>query len=60
MKRYTFLTALLFVPLAVCHAAEKPPKPLAGNETDPRLHSDGKGWGLNKAKIADPAHPGFC
>ncbi len=29
-------------------------KPL---ETDPRLHSDGKGWSLNKATIKDPKLP---
>ena len=32
-------------------AAEKPV------ETDPRLHSDGKGWSLNKATIKDPKLP---
>lgn len=32
-------------------AADKP------IETDPRLHSDGKGWKLNQAKIEDPKHP---
>lgn len=28
-----------------------------GQETDNRLHSDGKGWGLNQAKITDPQRP---
>ena len=32
-------------------AAEKPV------ETDPRLHSDGKGWKLNQATIKDPQRP---
>lgn len=26
-------------------------------ETDPRLHSDGKGWKLNQARVKDPARP---
>ncbi len=26
-------------------------------ETDPRLHSDGKGWKLNQATVTDPARP---
>lgn len=32
-------------------AAEKPV------ETDPRLHSDGKGWQLNQATVKDPKRP---
>lgn len=32
-------------------AADKPV------ETDPRLHSDGKGWKLNQATIKDPKRP---
>jgi hypothetical protein len=44
--------ALLF---AVCsltaRAADQPV------ETDPRLHSDGKGWKLNQATIQDPKRP---
>jgi hypothetical protein len=28
-----------------------------GQESDSRLHSDGKGWGLDKAKITDPQRP---
>lgn len=30
---------------------------LGAQETDKRLHSDGKGWGLDKAKITDPSRP---
>ncbi|QDT64307.1 SGNH/GDSL hydrolase family protein [Calycomorphotria hydatis] len=26
-------------------------------ESDPRLHSDGKGWRLNQAKVVDPSRP---
>ena len=29
----------------------------APQETDPRLHSDGKGWRIERAQIADPALP---
>ena len=30
---------------------------LVAQETDSRLHSDGKGWGLDQAKIVDAARP---
>lgn len=33
------------------------PKPPAAKETDSRLHADGKGWRLDKAKIVDPKRP---
>jgi hypothetical protein len=36
---------------ATLHAADAPV------ETDPRLHSDGKGWKLNQATVKDPALP---
>lgn len=42
--------ALLLLALSV-FAAEQPV------ETDSRLHSDGKGWQLNQAKITDPKRP---
>jgi hypothetical protein len=44
---HTLLTALLLAPLAALQAAEVP----VG--TDTRLHADGKGWWLDKAKITD-------
>jgi len=31
--------------------------PLPAQETDARLHSDGKGWRVDKARIADPKRP---
>lgn len=34
-----------------------PPKLSQATETDSRLHADGKGWRLDKAKISDPARP---
>ena len=46
--------ALLAVGSSQAVAAEKP---AAAKESDPRLHSDGKGWGLNQARITDPARP---
>lgn len=45
-----FLCALALLATSVI-AADKPV------ETDPRLHSDGKGWSLNKATIKDPKLP---
>jgi len=44
------LMALLSI-AATLTAADQPV------ETDPRLHSDGKGWQLNQAKIVDPKLP---
>lgn len=48
MKIFSFLTACL---ITAAIAAETPV------ETDPRLHSDGKGWKLNQAKMEDPKRP---
>lgn len=48
-----FAALLLVSPAAQCAAED--PKPAA--ETDARLHADGKGWRLEKAKITDPARP---
>jgi hypothetical protein len=49
MNRLTFLLATVFA--FHTFAAETPV------ETDPRLHSDGKGWKLNQATIKDPKRP---
>lgn len=56
MKLPFVLPALVAAVLSVigtlsCTAAEQPV------ETDPRLHSDGKGWQLDQAKIVDPKRP---
>ena len=48
MKRILALLLLCTLPL---FAAEQPV------ETDPRLHSDGKGWKLNQAAVKDPKRP---
>lgn len=48
MKLLALFLSLLSLPV---FAAEKPV------ETDPRLHSDGKGWKLNQATIKDPKRP---
>lgn len=39
------------------HLHADPPKLPEATEKDSRLHSDGKGWGLNKAKITDVKRP---
>lgn len=49
------LTALLLVPLASLHAADA--RKFSAKESDPRLRAEGKGWGLDKAKITDPSRP---
>jgi hypothetical protein len=38
-------------------AADAASKPATPSESDSRLHSDGKGWRLDKAKITDPKRP---
>ena len=48
MKRLALLLSLVALH---AFAADKPV------ETDPRLHSDGKGWKLNQATIKDPQRP---
>lgn len=48
MKHCALLITLLAIKTL---AADKPV------ETDPRLHSDGKGWRLNQATIKDPKRP---
>ena len=48
MKRFVLLLSLV----ALQSFAADPPV-----ESDPRLHSDGKGWKLNQATIKDPKRP---
>ena len=48
MNRLHQITIALIAALALSTSAQ---------ETDKRLHADGKGWGLDKAKITDPARP---
>lgn len=43
--------AALVVGMAVLFTAQ------AATETDPRLHADGKGWRIERAKIVDPTLP---
>ena len=50
------LAVLLSAPLAALRAADAP-KPPAASETDARLHADGKGWGLDQARVSDPQRP---
>jgi len=49
------LATLLLVSLTALRAADAA-KPAAA-ETDTRLHADGKGWRLDKAKVTDPKRP---
>lgn len=51
------LLGLIFVNSASSLHAAEPPKVATGAETDARLHADGKGWRLDKAKIGDAARP---
>ena len=48
MKHLTLISLLFALPT---FAADQPV------ETDPRLHSDGKGWKLNQATVKDPKRP---
>lgn len=48
--------ALVFLFALSIHAAE-PAKIAPATETDPRLHADGQGWKLDKAKITNPKLP---
>lgn len=55
-------TNALLLGIVVCLGASRllaadPVKPAPGVESDARLHADGKGWRLDKAKIADPQRP---
>jgi len=54
---HTLLAALLLAPLAALHAADAVSKAAKAKETDSRLHADGPGWRLEKAKITDPQLP---
>ncbi len=54
---FAHLAALSFVPLAALTAADAPKSPTAPQETDARLHADGKGWRLDMAKVSDPTRP---
>jgi hypothetical protein len=56
MKATILAAALLLATAASLHAADRKPFSSA-KETDARLHADGKGWGLDKAKVVDPARP---
>lgn len=55
MQRMVLVFSAVVLSLAAVHCAADEPKPAV--ETDSRLHADGKGWRLEKAKITDPARP---
>ncbi|MDZ4402445.1 SGNH/GDSL hydrolase family protein [Prosthecobacter sp.] len=48
---------LVFLLLALSIRAAEPAKIAPATETDARLHADGQGWKLDKAKITDPKLP---
>ena len=54
-SNFALLIALLLAPLAALHAADA--RKFSAKESDPRLRAEGKGWGLDKAKITDPSRP---
>ncbi len=49
--------ALAFLLLALSIRAAEPAKIAPATEPDARLHADGQGWKLDKAKISDPKLP---
>jgi hypothetical protein len=51
------LTISLLGFLATASSAADAPKPAAPAESDTRLQADGKGWRLDKAKVADAKRP---
>lgn len=51
--RVLHATIVILASALELHAAEPP----AATENDQRLHSDGKGWKLNKAVVKDPTRP---
>jgi hypothetical protein len=53
-RTWPAIVSLLLSALGALYAADAP-KPAV--ETDARLHADGTGWRLEKAKITDPARP---
>jgi hypothetical protein len=50
------LVSFLVVSFGHLRSADAPKVPAAA-EADSRLHADGKGWGLDKARITDPKRP---
>ncbi len=54
LKRFAAAALLLFLGTLPVLAEEEQSAPV---EKDERLHSDGKGWGLDQAKITDPNRP---
>lgn len=56
MKPCHLLHLTLLLCLGTLHAAEAP-KVGGATENDSRLHADGKGWRLDKAKVTDPKRP---
>lgn len=51
------LNILLLAVLTMTTASARAADPPAAVETDPRLHADGKGWRLDRARITDASRP---
>ncbi len=56
-KRPAFFAFAAAAAAAVSAFAADPPKPAGPVEADARLHADGKGWRVDKARVDDPGRP---
>lgn len=57
MTRPAVLALAVVVAAAASTLAADPPTPSGPVEPDARLHADGKGWRLDKARVEDPKRP---
>ncbi|MEI6647321.1 MAG: glycoside hydrolase family 97 N-terminal domain-containing protein [bacterium] len=58
MRKYELILITLFATVSLCRAQEAAVKKFTeAKESDSRMHADGKGWGLDKAKITDQTLP---
>jgi hypothetical protein len=58
MRKYGLILIALFATVALCCAQDAAVRKFTeAKESDSRMHADGKGWGLDKAKITDQALP---
>jgi hypothetical protein len=53
---FTLVLCGIFLCAVESNAADAPKLP-AAQETDSRLHADGKGWRLDKAQVTGPHRP---
>lgn len=59
LRNITLLFSMILLTAAPLHGlrAAEAPNLSGAKETDPRLHSDGKGWLLDQARVTDPKRP---